>query len=649
MIHLISFEAQTERFTHYPVYHGTDLGLIYSPEQSSFRIWAPTADELQLLLYKEGNDGSVVQTEPLLKDENGTWLLSLPGNWKGYYYTLRACINGMWSNEVPDPYARCTGINGKRAMIIDNKETDPVDWENDRSPAFSSKTDAIIYELHIRDASIALSSGIINKGKYKGLTETGTVNTEGLSTGLDHLKEMGITHIHLLPFYDFHSIDETHPSQYNWGYDPQNYNVPEGSYATNPYDGPCRIKELKAMIKAFHENGLRVIMDVTYNHTMPIEESLFDQLVPGYYYRQTADGELSNASACGNETASERAMMRKFIVESVVYWTKEYHIDGFRFDLMGVMDITTMNLISKELQRIKPDILLYGEGWAAGTSPLPESLRAIKANVSYLDKVAVFSDDIRDGIKGNVFDYAGKGFVSNEDGLEESIKFGVTAACPHPQINYDKVNYSKAPYATQPWQTIAYADCHDNHTLWDKLTIAAWNASEEERKEMHKLALSIVLTSQGITFLHAGTEFLRSKKGNANSYKAGDAINEIDWDLKTKNKDVFEYVKTLIKIRKTHPAFRMRTADQIRTHLRFEEAMPSGLVSYTIDGAALKDTWRKIKVYYNGSNTEKQFILDSKRWSAAILNNTITNGQNIQGIITLKPYTCTILYLQIPE
>ncbi len=334
--------------------------------------------------------------------------------------------------------------------------------------------------MHIRDASISPSSGIHNKGKFLGLTEKGTKNADGLATGLDHLKELGITHVHLLPMYDFNSIDESNTeAKYNWGYDPLNYNIPEGSYSTKPLDGVSRIMELKKMIKSLHENGLRVVMDVVYNHTALTELSNFNQLVPGYYYRQAKNGKFSDASACGNETASERPMMQKFIVESVLYWVKEYHVDGFRFDLMGIHDIETMNLISKELHKIKPDILLYGEGWTAGKSPLPDSMRALKANVSKLDRIAVFSDDIRDGIKGSVFEHDDNGFVSGKPGMEESIKFGIVASIQHPQVDYSKVNYSKAPYAKEPYQTITYAECHDNHVLWDKLAISAKHATEE--------------------------------------------------------------------------------------------------------------------------------------------------------------------------
>jgi len=629
-------------YASYPVYTGRDLGLTYSAARSSFRIWAPTAEKVQLRLYAEGIGGEPLQEKEMKKDKDGTWSITLTGDQQGRFYAFSALIDGQWMAEVPDPYAKATGANGKRAMVIDLSSTNPQGWEHDGSPALPQATDAVIYELHVRDASIDAHSGIGQKGKFLGLAEKGTVNAAGLSTGLDHLKEMGVTHIHLLPFFDYNSIDETNPGKkYNWGYDPLNYNVPEGSYATDPYNGATRIKEFKQLVKALHENGMKVVMDVVYNHTGLTDNSNFNQLVPGYYYRQTADGKLSNATACGNETASERAMMRKFIIESMAYWVKEYHIDGFRVDLMGVHDITTMNLASRELNRIKPGILLYGEGWTAGSSPLPDSVRALKKNVSKLEKIAVFSDDIRDGIKGSVFEHEDKGFVSGKPGAEESVKFGIVASCPHPQVDYTKVNYSKSPYARQPFQTVTYAECHDNHTLWDKLAISAKDATEEQRKQMHKLALSIVLTSQGIPFLHAGTEFLRSKKGVENSYESPDSINAIEWDQKTMHKDVVDYVKGLITLRKAHPAFRMTSAAAIAANLHFLKTEP-GLIAYTLNGSAVKDQWKKILVCFNGNAEQKTWPLQGV-WQMAVKNNEFQKG-SVKGELILAPNSCTILF-----
>lgn len=632
-------------FNKYPVYTGTDLGLSYTKEKSTFRIWAPTAIAAEIHLYLDGDSAGVHSTGEMKRENNGTWVIEIKTDIKNWFYTFRIKIADRWSAEVPDPYVKAVGINGKRAMVIDLESTNPQGWEKDKSPVFENKTGAIIYELHVRDASISPTSGIKNKGKFLGLTEKGTKNKEGLSTGLDHIKELGVTHVHLLPLYDFNSVDETKPEPtYNWGYDPLNYNVPEGSYSTNPYDGVTRITEFKQLVKTFHENGLRVVMDVVYNHTALTETSNFNQLVPGYYYRQTSDGKFSNATACGNETASERPMFRKFMLESMKYWVQEYHVDGFRIDLMGVHDIKTMNLISEELHKIRPDILLYGEGWTAGASPFPDSLRALKANAHKLDRIAVFSDDIRDGIKGSVFDHKDKGFVSGKKGMEESIKFGIVASLQHPQVDYSKVNYSKAPYAKEPYQTITYAECHDNHVLWDKLKISAADATEDERINMYKLALSIVLTSQGISFLHAGTEFLRSKKEVENSYNSPDSINAIDWDLKTKEKRTFEYVKQLIKMRKDHPAFRMTNAEAIRNNITFLDNMPDGVIGYSINGLAVRDSWKKILVYFNGSQGRRSLRLPTGNWKFAIWDNDFVHTSDIDESKVFVERGCTIYY-----
>ena len=647
LLYTFSARSQKSIYDSYPVYKGTDLGLTYSKTQSTFRIWAPTAEKAQLIFYKDGTGGVAESTVDMKRAVDGVWYSQIPADLKGKFYVFRVQINGAWLQEVPDPYAKSVGVNGKRAMVVDLKETNPAGWEKDKSPVFKNKTDAIIYELHVRDASIAENSGIKNKGKYLGLTETGTKNAERLSTGLDHIKELGITHVHLLPVFDFYSIDESKPDQpqYNWGYDPLNYNVPDGSYSTNPYDGVTRIKEFKQMVQAFHKNGLRVVMDVVYNHTRLTDDSYLNQLVPGYYYRQTTDGKFSNATACGNETASERYMMRKFMLESVLYWVKEYHIDGFRFDLMGVHDIETMNLISRELHKIKPDILLYGEGWTAGSSPLPDSLRALKKYAYRLDRIAVFSDDIRDGIKGSVFEHEDKGFASGKAGMEESVKFGIVASCQHPQVDYSKVNYSKAAYSAQPWNTITYCECHDNHVLWDKLAISASSVKESKRRQMQMLALSIVLTSQGIPFLHAGSEFLRSKKGVENSFESPDSINAINWSLKTDDTFLVNYVRRLIKMRKAHPAFRMINADQIKKNIEFLPGQPANIVAYTINGANVNDSWKKIIVFLSGNMGRRTVTLPKGKWKNVIWDNDFGEVEiDMEGDFYLDSYSCTILY-----
>jgi pullulanase len=599
-----------------------------------------------LLLYHSCNDTAAFKSLPMQRGSSGTWYIRLDGDQQGVWYNFRVNIDGHWSHAVPDPYAKAVGTNGQKALVFDAKATDPVGWAADKRPVHLRPTDAIIYELHVRDASIDTSSGIIRKGKFLGLAEEDTHSPEGLSTGLAHLKEMGVTHIHLLPFFDYSSVDESRPGspQYNWGYDPLNYNAPEGSYSTDAGDGIKRIKELKEMIAAFHRNGLRVVMDVVYNHTGLTEASAFNQLVPGYYYRHTSDGHLSNATACGNETASERPMMRKFMLESVLYWMKEYHIDGFRFDLMGVHDIATMNRIADALRQANPDVLIYGEGWTAGDSPLPDSLRALKKNVRKLHNIAVFGDDLRDGIKGSVFDIHDKGFVSGKAEAAESIKFGIAAACPHPQIAYEKVNYSKAPYAWSPDEVITYCECHDNNTLWDKLALSNPEASEETRKQMHMLALTIVLTSQGIPFLHAGAEFLRTKKGVENSYNSPDSINALDWHRKQRYKDVVEYVKALIHLRREHPAFRMYTGAQVAENILFDRPTPQGVVAYTLNGAAMQDSWKKIWVGLNGSAAACEMTPGPGVWQTGLAMDGSTGAHT--GSIQLAAHSAVILYLE---
>lgn len=642
-------KTQSADYNTYPVYTGKDLGLTYSPLQSTFKIWAPTAEDAQILFYKTARVNKPVSKANMKRADGGAWAVVIAGNLKGIYYTFRVKINGKWSNEVPDPYAKAVCVNGTRAAVIDLNDTNPYNWAQDASPKFSATnaaTDAIIYELHVRDASINESSGITYKGKFLGLTEAGTKNKDGLSTGLDHLKQLGVTHIHLLPCFDYSSVDESKPylQQYNWGYDPLNYNVPEGSYSTDATDPKTRILQFKDLIQTFHNNGLRVIMDVVYNHVSNAATSNFNQLVPGYYFREKADGTLSNATACGNETASERPMMRKFILESVLFWMNEYHVDGFRFDLMGVHDIATMNLISTELRKIKPDILLYGEGWTAGESPLPDEQRALKKNAAQLNHIAVFSDDIRDGIKGSVFDANDRGFASGKAGMEESIKFGIVAACPHKQVDCSSVNYSKAPYAAEPWNTITYCECHDNNTLWDKLAISVKDADEETRKQMQELSLAIVLTSQGIPFLHAGTEFLRSKQEVENSYNSGDSINAIDWELKTKNADVFDFVSYLVKLRKEHPAFHMPTAKMIADNISFQQT-PDETIAYTINGTAAGDTWKNIFVAFNGTTKSSTINLPDGEWTTALNNGGMNAiGEKATGTLTMQGTSVVILY-----
>ena len=621
ILFLITMKSVTAQspYDQYPVYTGKDLGMNRTQSGWQFKVWSPTATAAELFLFTDGESAAPKQVVALQRGESGTWTAILPLENTKLFYTCRVLINGTWLKDMPDPYAKAVGANGKRAQILELQSSNPVGWELDQRPKLPKKfspVDAVIYELQIRDASIDSSSGIQQAGKYLGLTEINTRNKSGASTGLTHIKELGITHVHLLPFFDFQSIDETHLSKanYNWGYDPLHYNAPEGSFSTDPFEPATRIRELKSMIAAFHQQGLRVVMDVVYNHTGSTEGSVFNQFVPGYYYRQNAQGGFSDATACGNETASERPMMRKYMVESLLYWMREYHIDGFRFDLMGVHDIATMQIIADSLRKELPDVLLYGEGWTAGASPLREDARALKKYASKLNGIAVFGDDLRDGIKGSVFEEKDRGFASGKKENTSSVKFGIVAAGDHPQIKMKEVNYSTKPFTKNPTQVIAYCECHDNHTLYDKLKISYPTADSATLKKMHLLALSIVLTSQGIPFLHAGTEFLRSKKGVENSYNHPDSINAIHWNDKTKHQDIVEQVQALIAIRKAHPAFRMRKQTDLQKNLRFLPNIKAGTIAYTLDGKAEKDTWKQIVVIHNGQEQANKISLPEGKW-----------------------------------
>lgn len=631
-------------FDAYPAPVESNLWLGYTKEATTFRIWSPTAEEVQVNLYEEGTGGAAFEKHELVLDESGIWSKSIEGDLIGTYYTYQVRIDGKWLEETPGIYSQAVGANGKRAMVLDMALTNPENWEADQRLSLQSPNEAIIYELHIRDMTIHPLSGSSMPGKYLGLVEQGTKGSEGVATAIDHLKELGITHVHLLPTFDHYAIDETKldSPQFNWGYDPQNYNVPEGSFSSDPFKAEIRIKEFKEMVMAFHANGIGVILDVVYNHTGRTENSNFNLESPGYYYRFREDGTYSNASACGNETASERAMMRKFIKESVVFWAKEYHLDGFRFDLMGIHDITTMNEVATALKQVDSSIFVYGEGWTAGDSPLPVEERAIKHKTQKMPQIIAFSDDIRDGVKGSVFDEKSLGFASGASKTEESIKFGVVGAIQHPQVKYDSVNYSKAPWTNDPWQAISYVSCHDNHTLYDKLKVSRPDAKEDEIVAIDKLANAIVLTSQGTAFIHAGAEMLRTKNGHHNSYNLPDSINQIDWSWKSKNRVVFEYYQNLIALRKAHPAFRMVSGEQVRANLEFVKT-ESGLVAYQISNNANGDSWKNILVIYNARPRPAAFDLKGN-WKIAVEGDQFFKGNSAKGRVYVPAISMMVVY-----
>ena len=500
-----SVKKEYNSFDEYPVREDALTEMEYSPAETKFSLWAPTAEEVRVLLFESGNEGSASNTFPMEMGENGTWNISIKEDLKGKFYTFNVKVNGKWLGDTPGIMAKAVGVNGKRAAVLDLRSTDPEEWENDVRPPLKNYADITVYEMHHRDFSLDSVSGIQNKGKFLALTEQGTTSSSGEKTGIDHLKELGITHVHLLPSYDYASVDETKldKAQYNWGYDPQNYNVPDGSYSTDPYKPDVRIREFKQMVQALHKAGIRVVLDVVYNHTFNTDESNFERTVPGYFYRQTKDGQWANGSGCGNETASDRAMMRKYMIESILYWINEYHIDGFRFDLMGIHDIETMNEIRAAIDKIDPSIFMYGEGWAASSPQLEADRLAMKANVEKMPRIAAFSDEMRDGLRGGWDDDTKGAFLVGEPGHEMSIKFGIVGAIEHPQVISDSVNYSKKPWALQPTQMISYVSCHDDMCLADRLKATMPDASVEELAALQKLAETFVFTSQGVPFIFA--------------------------------------------------------------------------------------------------------------------------------------------------
>ncbi len=588
---------RSEEFDNLFYYGGNDLGNTYTPQHTKFRLWAPTASEAKLVTYKKWSDkiGAEINMQ---QGEKGTWTSELKGNQKGLFYTYKVKIGDKWTEAV-DPYVRAASVNGDKGAVVNLEETNPKKWKANKKPKFKNPEDAIIYELHVRDLSIQPESGIKQKGKYLGVTEKGTKGPEGVKTGLDHIKDLGVTHVQFLPIFDYASVNEEtlNEPQYNWGYDPKNFNVPEGSYSTNPYEPTVRITELKQMVQTLHDNNLRVVMDVVYNHMYNAAESNFHKLVPGYYYRYNEDGTFANGTGVGNDTASERKMMRKFMVESVTYWAKEYNLDGFRFDLMGIHDYETMNEIRKAVNQIDPSIILHGEGWDLNT-PLAAELKANQKNAEKMKGIAHFNDDIRDGLKGSVFEEKENGFVNGKQNMEDRIKKGITAG-----IDYD----TNSSTYQDPEQVLTYVEAHDNHTLWDKLELTNSGDNEEVRKQMHKLSSSILLTSQGIPFLHAGQEFMRTKYGDHNSYKSPDSINQMDWLRRATFNNEVDYMKGLIELRKKYSAFRMTSAEQIKIHVSFIDA-PKNTVAYIIEG----NKHEYFTVAHNANREAVEITLPSK-------------------------------------
>ncbi len=596
----------------------------YTPSQTTFKLFAPYGGKafpkVKLYLYKDADSPKPYKTIKMPYPKNATgevWSATVKGDLKGRFYTFR--VNDLRLKETPGVFAKAVSINGKRGAIIDLKETNPVGWENDKRPVVKSPADLVIYEMHHRDFSIDASSGLQYKGKFLALTEPKAIG---------HLKELGINAVHILPSYDFGSIDETrlHDNKYNWGYDPVNYNVPEGSYSTNPADPTCRIREFKQMVQALHNAGISVILDVVYNHTYDIDNSNFQKTYPDYYYRKTDKGEYSNGSGCGNETASDRPMMRRFMIESVKYWINEYHIDGFRFDLMGVHDIETMNIIRDEVNKIDPTIYIYGEGWSAGECAYPLEKLAVKANVRQLNGIAAFNDDMRDALRGPFSDDTKGAFLAGIPGEEESLKFGIVGAIDHPQVDMSKVNYSKSAWANEPTQQISYVSCHDDMCLVDRLKTELPGISTDELIRLDLLAQTAVFTSQGVPFILSGEEMLRDKKGVHNSFESPDAVNHLDWDNLKRFPQVFDYYKKLIALRKHHPLFRLGKADLVRKHLEFLPVQPC-LVAFRLSSPASfasdASDWKDIIVILNANRDAQTVDIPEGRYTIVCCDGQI--------------------------
>ena len=584
---------------HYP---GGDLGFTYSPSSTSFRVWAPTAMAAELLVYTNDSEKSAGLVVPMTKAEKGTWTANLAGDQHLTIYNFQVKLGERWIEAV-DPYARAATINGTKGVVFDASKTNPTGWLTQAKPKFSGvATDAVFYELHVRDLSVDSSSGIVQKGKFLGLTEAGTKAPDGKTkTGIDAIVDLGITHLQLLPIYDYKTVDENRNDQFNWGYDPLNFNVPEGSYSTKPADPLNRITELKTTIKYLHSRGIRVVMDVVYNHVFDAGTHSFEKLVPGYFFRKEADGSFANGTGVGNEVASDRSMARKYIVDSSLYWAKEYKLDGFRFDLMGIIDVETMNQVRDGVDKIDRTFLIIGEGWQMGTKLAPEQ-KANQVNAFKMPRIAHFNDGIRDGLKGDVFKSLENGWASGRNSLKFEVMAGITGETE----SGTNVKGSWGPM--NPEQSVSYVEAHDNLTLFDKLVISMPGTTEAERKRVFGLASSTAILAQGVPFIHAGQEFMRTKNGDENSYKSSDAVNSLKWTELTRNKDMSNYFKGLIQIRKANSAFRMSKAQQVIKGMRFSSTSPD-VIAYSLDATKQTNGVKRIFVVHNAAKTAKSLRL----------------------------------------
>ncbi len=611
---------------------------LYTPSKTQFAFWSNVAEQMELRLYA-APDAQDFETVALTKDENDFWTASVKGDLAGKYYTVRSFQNGEWAPEAPGIFAKAVSVNGQRAAILDLKATNPENWDSDVRPVMPDPTDIVVYETHVRDYTISPNSGVVNKGKFLGMAEEPAIN---------HLKELGITHLQILPMFDYGSIDETALDQnrYNWGYDPVNYNVPDGGYSTNPYDPACRIREAKAMIQALHKAGIRVVMDVVYNHTYDVMGCALGRVVPQYFYRLNEDGTYANGSGCGNETASDHEMYRQFMVQSVCYWAREYHIDGFRFDLMGIHDQETMRQIRAALDEIDPTILTYGEGWAAMAPAYPYEELAMKQWTYKMPRVGAFSDDIRNALIGSPFDHE-RGFASGNPAGKQALMNGLVGC-----IGFEDPNGLLGPeplrWSGEPMQHVSYITCHDNYCLRDRIAVSAPEETEETQLNMNKLAQTAVLVSQGMSFLYGGEELYRTKQGIDNSYQSPDSINTIPWENKEKYADLFEYYQNMIAIRRAHKGFRLGCAEAVKDHVEFLDADNDQVIVYRIKDLEGIDTAKSLLVILNGTAENVTCELPEMSGEAVILAQ---NGQaNVAGLdfapydkIDVAPYSATII------
>ena len=616
-------------------YTGSDLGASWTPEKTCFRLWAPTATSARVNLYASGDPGAkdLLRQIRMKRDVCGTWVIEVPGNLNGTYYTFDVTVRRK-RVEACDPYARSTGVNGQRSMVIDLRSTDPVGWEKDQDPhAGIPYTDVVIAEAHIRDFTIHESTNAINRGKYLGMIETGTKTPSGIPTGIDHYKKLGITHLHILPMYDFCSVDESRleEPQFNWGYDPVNFNVPEGSYSSNPTDGFVRVAEFKQMVKGLHDNGISVVMDVVYNHVYEADDFCFNRIVPQYFSR-SKDNVYSNGSGCGNDTASERSMVRKYIVDSVKYWADEYHIDGFRFDLVGLIDCETVNAIVEAVHADHPGVIFYGEGWSMSTQMTKENVPlCTQRNAALVPKFAFFSDTIRDMLKGTVFVDDAPGFVSGAQGQEPLLR---------------QCFLGQADWCPSPTQTVNYASCHDNMALFDRIVLSTPEASRADQIRMNNLAAAVYMTAQGIPFFQAGEEMLRSKPlpgggFDENSYRSPDSVNSIKWgDLSGEEyRQVRDYYRGLIAFRKAHPILRLTDAKTVNETVRPITGLDCGLAAFHLTGQ------EELFIAFNANPTARELSLPAGNWNLFV-NGSRAGTQVLEsavGMIRVEPISAVVL------